>query len=122
MRQRTPTWPSAWKFWPPSRTLAKIQGTAGFDDSLRAKNNHCRLSRTRNTKLIRLDDDERSQNTVLSVLYDEEATLRGAWTKKKQELEAVAKLRENAVEAWTRDENRREQSELDEWAVLRRVA
>ena len=74
------------------------------------------------TELIRLDDDERAERVVLSVLYNEEETLRKAWTKQKQELEAVVKLREKAFDEWTKETDRREQAELDEWSVLRRIA
>lgn len=72
--------------------------------------------------LIRLDDVERQQNVVLSVLNDEAEALRLAWTRHKQELEAIVKLREKAHDEWMHAETRREQAELDEWAVLRRAA
>ena len=73
-------------------------------------------------ELLRLDDEEREQNVVLSVLNDEAETLRIAWTRHKQDLETIEKLREKAHDEWTKEVNRREQAELDEWSVLRRVA
>ena len=78
--------------------------------------------RTLEGELIRLDDNERMEKVVLSVLYDEEKAQRVAWTRQKQELETVVKLREKAFDEWTREVDRREQAELDEWSVLRRVA
>lgn len=73
-------------------------------------------------ELLRLDDHERDQKVVLSVLNDEAEGLRVAWVRHKQELEAMEKLREKAYAQWLHEENRREQAELDEWAVLRRAA
>ena len=74
------------------------------------------------SQLQRLDDEERSQRVILSVLNDEAEALRIAWTRHKQDLETIVKLREKAHAEWTRDQDRREQAELDEWSVLRRVA
>ena len=74
------------------------------------------------SELLRLDDDEREQNVVLSVLNDEAEALRIAWTRHKQDLETIEKLREKAFAEWTQELNRREQAELDEWSVLRRAA
>ena len=73
-------------------------------------------------QLLRLDDEEREQTIVLNVLNDEAEALRIEWIRHKQELETIEKLREKAFDAWTQEANRREQAELDEWAVLRRAA
>ena len=73
-------------------------------------------------ELLRLDDEEREENVVLSVLNDEAEALRISWTRHKQELETIEKLRERAFDGWTYEMNRREQAELDEWSVLRRAA
>jgi len=73
-------------------------------------------------QLQRLDDEEREQHVVLSVLNDEAEALRVAWTRHRQDLETMEKLREKAFAEWTQEANRREQAELDEWSVLRRAA
>jgi flagellar biosynthesis chaperone FliJ len=69
-----------------------------------------------------LDDGERSQNVVLKVLLNEEVTALNAWHLTKRDLETLVRLREAALEEYKLEENRREQAELDEWAVLRRKA
>ena len=91
----------------------------------------CTLSETRSSieqyqlleaELLRLDDEERVQRVVLSVLSDEAEVLRVAWTRHKQDVETVQKLRERAHAEWTQALNRREQAELDEWSAQRRAA
>jgi flagellar export protein FliJ len=72
--------------------------------------------------LLHLDDGERSQNVVLKVLLNEEVTALNAWHLTKRDLETLVRLREAALEEYKLEENRREQAELDEWAVLRRKA
>ena len=72
--------------------------------------------------LIRLDDDEQGAIAMLGVLEDEEKTARDEWIAAKSEAEAIQKLREQAYADWQREELKREQAELDEWAVLRRSA
>ena len=74
------------------------------------------------SRLALLDDRERGQNQILMVLGNEETNALAAWQLQKQELEMVRKLKETAQEQHTLQENRREQAELDELAVLRRTA
>ncbi len=72
--------------------------------------------------LVRLDDLERDMEVALSVLKDEEETARQEWIRARTDAEALQKLRDNEFADWLREENRREQAELDEWAVTRRAA
>jgi flagellar export protein FliJ len=72
--------------------------------------------------LLRIDDQERSQNHVLAVLANEEETAMNAWQHQKRELETLVQLREAALEEFKAEEARREQADLDEWAVMRRAA
>jgi len=72
--------------------------------------------------LIRLDDQERDQNHVVSVLGVEEMNALAAWQNQKRDLETLVKLRDNELAEWNLEENRREQRELDEWAVMRHSA
>lgn len=74
------------------------------------------------SELLRLDDYERDQRVVLSVLNDEAESLRVDWVRHKQELETMIKLREKAEDEWKSTQERIEQAELDEWAVLRRAS
>ncbi len=72
--------------------------------------------------LERVDDDERADMAALSVLESEEERALGKYTEARRASEVLAKLRERDWQAWRLDEARREQRELDEWAVLRRLA
>ena len=67
-----------------------------------------------------LDDEERGQMAVISVLHDEEAKALEAWTVKRQEVEALEKMKDKAYAVWLYDLNREEQSELDEWGSQQR--
>ncbi|HVT14422.1 MAG TPA: flagellar FliJ family protein [Fimbriimonadaceae bacterium] len=69
-----------------------------------------------------LDDDEKAQILVIDVLKTEEEKALNVWQEKKRELETIVKLRDKSYEDWKLEETRREQAELDEWAVLRRGA
>ena len=70
----------------------------------------------------RIDDEERAQRAALAILENEEASAQNAWNLKRQAVKAIEKLRENALDQWKLDEERREQANLDEWAVLRRAS
>jgi flagellar export protein FliJ len=70
--------------------------------------------------LVRTDDDERAQRAALAVLEDEERQALQAWTARRMDLEALVKLRNRSLEEWQLEASRREQAELDEWAVTRR--
>ena len=68
----------------------------------------------------RLDSDESTMKSALNVLMDEEEAAKTRWLFARREHEVLRKLREKALEHWTAEESRLEQSALDEWAVLRR--
>lgn len=68
----------------------------------------------------RLDRDEESAQNRLALQANDEARAAEEWRGCRVAAEALARLRESAYEAWQREEARREQAELDEWAVLRR--
>ncbi|MGV3617567.1 MAG: flagellar export protein FliJ [Fimbriimonas sp.] len=70
----------------------------------------------------RIDDEERTERSILAILENEETIAEANWNAKRQAVKVIEKLRENALEAWKQDEERREQADLDEWAVLRRAA
>ncbi len=72
--------------------------------------------------MLRLDDEIRSQQTVISVLRDEEEHLLSEWTRAKQEFEALVKLRDKAHEAYLKEMDLEEQKQLDEWATTKRAA
>lgn len=62
------------------------------------------------------------QNRVILELIDEEMAALGAWKQKRQDLRTLELMRDSAHAEWQLEESRREQRELDEWAVLRRAA
>ncbi|HJP82937.1 MAG TPA: flagellar FliJ family protein [Fimbriimonadaceae bacterium] len=72
--------------------------------------------------MIRLDDEKRSQMTIISVLRSEEDSFNSEWIKAKQDREALEKLREKAQVDYDLEISRSEQKELDEWSVTRRLA
>lgn len=71
---------------------------------------------------FRLDAEKRNQVLVIEALENEEESLRLQWIERRRELQAIQKLRNHAVAEWELDVTRKEQSELDEWAVLRSAA
>ena len=72
--------------------------------------------------MIRLDDEIRAQNTVISVLRDEEEHSQKEWIRAKQDFEALVKLHEKALEEDRKEADLEEQKNLDEWSVTRRAA
>jgi flagellar protein FliJ len=72
--------------------------------------------------LFVVDDLEHQQRIVLQVLMGEEAEALLHWQEKKRDAEVLRKLKEKAYSEWEIEQSRREQAELDEWAVLRRAA
>ncbi len=68
----------------------------------------------------RLELEEGHMKLALGVLLDEEAAALNAWHDRKRDVEALNKLRHKAHEEWRLEESRREQNELDEFAVMRR--
>lgn len=77
--------------------------------------------RTLETALDAQQDLAFDQQIVIQVLEGEEEQLREAWVLAKKEAEAMVKLREAQLEDWQLEQNRLEQIELDEWAVMRRA-
>lgn len=74
------------------------------------------------TFLIKMEDDLKSHRIVLSILENEELSAQAEWNIRRQAVKALTNLRDRAREEWMLEESRKEQAELDEWAVLRRVA
>lgn len=72
--------------------------------------------------VYRLDQEERCQVLVVEALETEEESLRLQWIERRREHEVMQKLRIHALEEWQLDVDRKEQAELDEWAVLRSAA
>jgi len=68
------------------------------------------------------EDKERQQHLVIQVCEAEEEQKRLLWIEAKKDYQAIAKLRDKAFGEWLAEESRREQNDLDEWAVLRRTA
>lgn len=69
----------------------------------------------------RFDDEERALRAVLAILENEESTAQREWHTRRQATEALVRLREKAFDAWRKEEERKEQAALDEWATLRRA-
>lgn len=72
--------------------------------------------------LERLDDEARAHEVIVALLVQEEATARDEWLARRSDAEAMRKLREHAWTQWRLEAERKEQAELDEFAVNRRVA
>lgn len=72
--------------------------------------------------LERLDDEESQQRIIVEMLTTEEEAKRAEWLAKRQELESLAKLREDAVAQWRYEQEREEQKSLDDWTASRRVS
>lgn len=70
----------------------------------------------------RLEDESRAILTTIGVLEDEEQKAMQFWIDAKKEVKALENLREKAESEFNLELNRKEQAELDEWAVLRRSA
>lgn len=71
--------------------------------------------------LQRLDDEEHENEAILAILIDEEAQALSAWQEKRQESEALQKLRDQSWADWQQAAAREEQAALDEWSVMRRL-
>lgn len=72
--------------------------------------------------LGRIDSEEEVQRSILSELLDEEARTLNDWIERKREREVLVKLKAREHEEWLLESSRKEQSALDEWAVLRRAS
>jgi flagellar protein FliJ len=69
-----------------------------------------------------LAEEERQQRIVIQMLEDDEEQRRAEWTEKRKELQILEKLRDAALEEWELEQRRKEQKEMDEFAVLRSAA
>jgi flagellar FliJ protein len=72
--------------------------------------------------LARLDDDQRAAESIVAVLASEEGQAMADWMRKRQEAEALAKVRSSHEAEWRTKENRHEQAMLDDWTSSRRAA
>ncbi|HTQ09527.1 MAG TPA: flagellar FliJ family protein [Fimbriimonadaceae bacterium] len=109
--------------------VARLEGEAALQDirsrrSALLQNSADSLAERRELEMAVqvLDDDETAQKTVIEVLVAEESKAFDVWQEKRRELETMVKLRDHALDAWTLEETRYEQAQLDEWAVLKRSA
>lgn len=68
--------------------------------------------------LKRQDELEADHRIALEVLVQEEEARRLDWIEKKKDLQVLQKLRDREFEQWKLEERRREQREMDEFAVL----
>jgi flagellar export protein FliJ len=71
-------------------------------------------------RLSKLDDEERFARTAVNVMLNEEEAAEVVWKQKRQALRSIELLKERELTEWTHDQERKEQAELDEWAVMRR--
>lgn len=72
--------------------------------------------------LGRIDAEEEVQRSVLAELLNDEARTLNDWIERKREREVLVKLKAREHEEWLLASSRKEQSALDEWAVLRRAS
>lgn len=72
--------------------------------------------------LVRLQDEERAQQTLISILIQEEETAQMNWIEKRKEAESLERLRTEHLAEWQYEADLEEQKALDEWAVTRRKA
>ncbi|HMS54875.1 MAG TPA: flagellar export protein FliJ [Fimbriimonadaceae bacterium] len=69
-----------------------------------------------------LELEERECIILLEQLEIDEGQCLLTWVEARREAEVVSKLKEKAKSEWVIEASREEQRELDEWAVMRRVA
>jgi flagellar export protein FliJ len=70
----------------------------------------------------RLDDDRRAVEAAVAVLAGEEEVAKQHWLKAKRDAEALEKLEQKDLDAWSLEERRKAQKELDEWALRKRAS
>lgn len=68
--------------------------------------------------LSKQDELENQHRIALEVLIQEEQVRRSEWIDRKKDLQVLQKLRERELERWKLEERRREQREMDEFAVI----
>lgn len=71
---------------------------------------------------VRLEDEVRAAGAAIAILENEEEAAKEVWLDKRKDAEALQKLHDKEYAEWLLEENRREQRDIDEWAVLRRAA
>ena len=96
----------------------KRRRTTALRSSPKAVDEHVNLD----AYLTKLDDDQRACETTVSVIATEVEMALAEWNVTKQQVASIEKLREAELAEWTLNENRREQSDLDEWSSQRRAA
>ncbi|MBL8060930.1 MAG: flagellar FliJ family protein [Chthonomonas sp.] len=69
-----------------------------------------------------LDLQQHQAEAALCILLNEEEACREIWHKRQQASDALEKLRERHKQEFDLEVIRREQADLDEWAVMRRKA
>ena len=67
-----------------------------------------------------LDHQQHHSEVALDILRQEEESARLIWVERRQEAEALEKLRIRQLEEYRLELGRFEQAELDEWAVMRK--
>lgn len=72
--------------------------------------------------LTRMENEEAHMKSAIAILLNEEEGGQKRYLEAKRDAEAIGKLRERALDLWQKEENKREQAEIDEWAVTRRAA
>jgi flagellar export protein FliJ len=72
--------------------------------------------------VARMQDQEREMRLVISVLANEEEVEKDKWLAAKRDADAIEKLKERDQEIWMKEQEKKEQDALDEWAVMRRAA
>ncbi|MBS1706825.1 MAG: flagellar export protein FliJ [Armatimonadetes bacterium] len=72
--------------------------------------------------LVKLDDDQRAQEAVNSILEQEVESARQDWVSARQDAEAIQKLHDREWEDYQTEVLREEQKALDEFANYRRAA
>lgn len=68
--------------------------------------------------IMTLKEDRTMKLAALSIVEQEADTALGHWRLAKQDAEIVRKLKENAYIEWKTEAARKEQAQLDEWAVI----
>ncbi len=72
--------------------------------------------------LSRMESLEKAFLAALAILANEEEAAYRVWMDRKKDAEAIDKLREKALDLWEKEQEKKEQAALDEWAVMRRTA
>lgn len=72
------------------------------------------------TFLLQLDEEERSQKIIINVLQTEEEKARLLWQEKNKEAKTLQKLKEHRKQEWIYLFNKEEQNAMDDFATMRR--